>query len=109
MAQLTPAFVTKVSPWLAAGCVSPRTLYHTLCSAAVGLHVTDCNGGSRGSSGGQQQESWLLFELMWRDFFRFVNFSLSGRAEAQPARSAVGSVQHTRDELVTAVPGLLAG
>ncbi|MEM8810704.1 MAG: DASH family cryptochrome [Cyanobacteria bacterium P01_G01_bin.38] len=52
-------YSSKFSPWLALGCLSPRRIYEEV----------------------QQYEServkndstyWLIFELLWRDYFRFV-------------------------------------
>ena len=45
-------FPAQISPWLAVGCVSPRSVFEAFGSAA--------GAGP------------LLFELLWRDFFRFV-------------------------------------
>jgi len=60
-------FSCKISPWLALGCLSPRLLYEKV-SAKAG------NGGKAGTGGspGRGGLSWLQFELMWRDFFRFT-------------------------------------
>ncbi|NEQ33882.1 MAG: DASH family cryptochrome [Leptolyngbya sp. SIO4C5] len=52
-------YSSKFSPWLAMGCLSPRRIYEAV----------------------QQYEAervknnstyWLIFELLWRDYFRFV-------------------------------------
>ncbi len=52
-------YSSKFSPWLALGCISPRYIYQQV----------------------QQYEAkrvknnstyWLIFELIWRDFFRFI-------------------------------------
>ncbi len=52
-------YSSKFSPWLAKGCISPRYIYEQV----------------------QKYEServknnstyWLIFELIWRDFFRFI-------------------------------------
>ncbi|MGA7935862.1 MAG: DASH family cryptochrome, partial [Kovacikia sp.] len=52
-------YSSKLSPWLALGCLSPRTIYDQV----------------------QQYESqrvkndstyWLVFELLWRDYFRLI-------------------------------------
>jgi len=53
------SFSCRISPWLATGCLSPRQMYQA---------------SQQSSSGSQQQGmSWLYFELLWRDFFRFIN------------------------------------
>eukprot|EP00747_Dinoflagellata_sp_TGD_P171606 gnl/TRDRNA2_/TRDRNA2_206090_c0_seq1.p1 gnl/TRDRNA2_/TRDRNA2_206090_c0~~gnl/TRDRNA2_/TRDRNA2_206090_c0_seq1.p1 ORF type:complete len:544 (+),score=62.40 gnl/TRDRNA2_/TRDRNA2_206090_c0_seq1:67-1632(+) len=51
-------FSSKLSPWLAHGCVSPRTV-HWAVRAYEGVH------------GSTSDTYWLIFELMWRDWFRF--------------------------------------
>lgn len=52
-------FSTRLSPWLANGSISPRRIYHEL---------------KRFESTIQANEStyWVVFELLWRDFFRFT-------------------------------------
>jgi deoxyribodipyrimidine photo-lyase len=47
------------SPWLAQGCLSPKFVYREV------KRFEQVNGKS-------QQTYWLIFELMWRDFFRFM-------------------------------------
>jgi deoxyribodipyrimidine photo-lyase len=51
-------YSTKFSPWLAAGCISPREIYHEIRKYEA-----------------QRTENkstyWVIFELIWRDFFRF--------------------------------------
>jgi deoxyribodipyrimidine photo-lyase len=52
-------YSTKFSPWLALGCLSPREIFYEL---------------KRYESQFQANEStyWLVFELLWRDYFRFM-------------------------------------
>lgn len=52
-------YSSKFSPWLALGSLSPRTIYY-----AVREHEAAC--------GANDSTYWLLFELLWRDFFRFT-------------------------------------
>lgn len=52
-------YSSKFSPWLALGCLSPRRIY-----AEVGSYETK---RVRNDS-----TYWLVFELLWRDFFRFI-------------------------------------
>lgn len=92
----SPAFASQVSPWLAIGCLSPRTLYHSLrqqLAATTGGHAAAAprRGVARGGqdAGGL---SWLLFELMWRDFFKMVNARLSAVAPTSTPASAGSSV-----------------
>ncbi len=52
-------YSSKFSAWLAAGCLSPRYIYEQ-----VQQYETERT----------QNEStyWLIFELLWRDYFRFI-------------------------------------
>jgi deoxyribodipyrimidine photo-lyase len=52
-------FSTKFSPWLAQGCLSPKLIYHEL---------------QRYEQERVKNKStyWIFFELLWRDFFRFM-------------------------------------
>ncbi len=52
-------YSSKFSPWLAWGCVSPRSIYH-----AIRRYETD--------EGSNESTYWLIFELLWRDYFRFI-------------------------------------
>ena len=52
-------FSSKFSPWLAAGCLSPRTVAAEI--ERFESHVT-----------ANKSTYWLLFELRWREFFRWV-------------------------------------
>ncbi len=51
-------FSSKLSPWLALGCISPKYVFHEV---------------KRFENEFKANEStyWLIFELLWRDFFRF--------------------------------------
>lgn len=48
-------FMCKISPWLALGCVSPRRIYQELSQVEEGVRSIN------------------YFELLWRDFFRFLS------------------------------------
>ncbi|GBO53307.1 cryptochrome [Pseudanabaena sp. lw0831] len=50
---------SKVSPWLALGCISPRYIY-------AQVKKYECDRLANDST------YWLIFELLWRDYFRFV-------------------------------------
>lgn len=52
-------YSSKFSPWLALGCISPRFIY-----AEVQRYE---NERVRNDS-----TYWLIFELLWRDYFRFI-------------------------------------
>lgn len=51
-------YSSKFSPWLALGCLSPRRVYHE-----VKRYETERVAN--------KSTYWLIFELLWRDFFRF--------------------------------------
>lgn len=59
-------YSTKFSPWLAIGALSPRTIYHALKQYEAEF------GESDGSY-------WIWFELLWRDYFRFLHFKYGRR------------------------------
>lgn len=54
-------YSSKFSPWLAIGCLSPALIYKEICDYEEER---------------VQNEStyWMIFELLWRDFFRFTAF-----------------------------------
>jgi len=52
-------FSTKFSPYLSAGCLSPRGIYHEIKKYEE-------------QHGANDSTYWLIFELMWRDYFRFM-------------------------------------
>jgi len=51
-------YSAKLSPWLAAGCLSPRTIYRE-------VERYECERVAN------EDTYWLVFELLWRDFFQF--------------------------------------
>lgn len=52
-------YSSKFSPWLALGCISARYIY-----AEVQKYEKEF--------GANDSTYWLIFELLWRDFFRFM-------------------------------------
>lgn len=52
-------YSSKFSPWLALGCISPRYIY-----AEVQRYEAQF--------GANESTYWLVFELLWRDYFRFM-------------------------------------
>ncbi|HQW69852.1 MAG TPA: DASH family cryptochrome [Flavobacterium sp.] len=52
-------YSSKFSAWLAMGCISPRYIYQELKKYET-LHVEN------------ESTYWLVFELLWRDYFRFM-------------------------------------
>lgn len=53
------SYSSKFSPWLALGCISPRSIYWEIKKAEELF-------------GSNESSYWLVFELLWRDFFRFM-------------------------------------
>jgi deoxyribodipyrimidine photo-lyase len=53
-------YSSHFSPWLANGCMSAKQIYYA---------VTEFEN----NNGGQTRDTyWLIFELLWRDYFRYV-------------------------------------
>jgi len=52
-------YSSKFSPWLALGCLSPRQIYATVQRYERDRVKNDST-------------YWLVFELLWRDYFRFI-------------------------------------
>jgi deoxyribodipyrimidine photolyase len=92
-------FSCKISPWLATGCLSPRFMYEELkkhatrysrllnkfitalllnlyCMLTNFLVPRTIPNGSTPKNGGGPSDvgtNWLMFELLWRDFFRYLS------------------------------------
>ncbi len=62
----TMDFSSKFSPWLALGCLSPRTIYWNVKE----FEMKEIDSEST---------YWMLFELMVRDYFRWVSASVGKR------------------------------
>lgn len=52
-------YSSKFSPWLAIGSISPKTIYHTVKNYEREVCANEST-------------YWLIFELLWRDYFRFM-------------------------------------
>ena len=59
-------FSSKFSPWLANGSLSAKTIYFKI-KEFERLHVKN------------QSTYWLVFELIWRDYFRYVSMKHGGK------------------------------
>lgn len=59
-------YSSKFSPWLALGCISARVL-------AAELAAYEKRYGANDGT------YWLWFELLWRDYFRFLHFKFGSR------------------------------
>ena len=84
-------FSCKISPWLAMGCLSPRSMFDELKKSAASTISAAANGKDGGSGTGG---NWLMYELMWRDFFRFVTakYSTAKKFDAAPATACTGAL-----------------
>lgn len=58
--MLGPNYSTKISPWLASGSLSPRLIYEEVKRYEKERHSNDST-------------YWVLFELIWRDYFKFIS------------------------------------
>lgn len=52
-------YSSKFSPWLAQGCLSPKQIYHEIKRYEA-------------ERGGNESTYWVIFELLWRDYFRLI-------------------------------------
>ncbi|GAB4829908.1 1,3-beta-glucanosyltransferase [Ancistrocladus abbreviatus] len=81
-------FSCKISPWLAMGCLSPRFMFDELKKTASRTNSASSKGKDDGSG-----MNWLMFELLWRDFFRFITKKYSSakrQLDATPATACTG-------------------
>ena len=53
------AYSSKISPWLAQGAISARSVYHQVKQYEA-------------QRGANDSTYWLVFELLWRDYFRMI-------------------------------------
>ncbi|KAF0887818.1 hypothetical protein E2562_004039 [Oryza meyeriana var. granulata] len=82
-------FSCKISPWLATGCLSPRFMYEELkkhATRAIPSGSSPKNGDGTSDAG----TNWLMFELLWRDFFRFITKKYSSAQKASEVAPATG-------------------
>ena len=63
---LGPDYSSKFSPWLTLGCISPRQIYEEVKKYEA-------------QRIGNDSTYWLIFELIWRDYFRFVALKYGSR------------------------------
>ncbi|XP_057963903.1 blue-light photoreceptor PHR2 isoform X2 [Malania oleifera] len=84
-------FSCKISPWLAMGCLSPRSMFDELKKTACRtISARKDNGGP--SDPGM---NWLMYELLWRDFFRFITKKYSSakrQLDVAPATACTGAL-----------------
>jgi deoxyribodipyrimidine photo-lyase len=53
------SYSSKLSPWLTTGCISPKTIYFEIKRYEKEVCANEST-------------YWLIFELLWRDYFRFM-------------------------------------
>lgn len=58
-------YSSKFSAWLAAGCISPRQIYQQVKKFEKEVKKN-------------KDTYWLIFELIWRDFFKYVSLKHGG-------------------------------
>lgn len=80
-------YSSKFSAWLADGCISPRQVYHEVRRYETERVANDST-------------YWMIFELLWRDYFRLVMekfgtdlFSLDGISRRSPHRVGGRNIQ----------------
>lgn len=59
-------YSTKFSSWLALGCISPRYIYDQIKKYEAERTAN-------------QSTYWVIFELLWRDYFKFVGLKYGNR------------------------------
>ncbi|PHT38726.1 Blue-light photoreceptor PHR2 [Capsicum baccatum] len=83
-------FSCKISPWLAMGCLSPRSMFDEL-KKSTSRPISAASG--KKDSGSGMGLNWLMYELLWRDFFRFITkkYSAAKQTNAAPVTACVGA------------------
>jgi deoxyribodipyrimidine photo-lyase len=77
-------FSSKFSLWLATGCISPRTIYHEIQQYEREVVKNDST-------------YWLIFELIWRDYFRFIAQKYGNRIFYRSGIKGIG-LEWSQDE-----------
>ncbi|GIM03961.1 hypothetical protein Vretimale_8575 [Volvox reticuliferus] len=100
------SFSCRISPWLALGCLSPRRMFLDMKQHLGGQEPLKVppppsqqqqpTGAAAAAAGGPA--NWLVFELLWRDFFRFVTQKYAGSVP----RSAMTSVPASASAMTAA-------
>ncbi|CAI7820948.1 unnamed protein product [Closterium sp. NIES-53] len=82
--QYGASFSCKISPWLAMGCLSPRRVFHQVLQLEGSrAHQLTSKPAAKARLSGPKAATataakepsmdWLVFELLWRDFFRLAD------------------------------------
>jgi deoxyribodipyrimidine photo-lyase len=87
-------YSTKFSAWLALGCLSPREIYYELKKYEDQFSANEST-------------YWLEFELLWRDYFRFMMKKYSNKFFQQAGIQAKNDNlhKHNNDLLLTWING----
>lgn len=80
-------YSTKFSPWLASGALSARSIYAELKT------FEQEQGANEGSY-------WIWFELLWRDYFRFLHLKYGRRLYAARGLSELPAPPHDDEAFV---------
>ena len=78
-------YSSKFSPWLASGALSARSAY-------AALKAFEAEHGANDGS------YWLWFELLWRDYFRFLHFQHGAALYRAQGLSAQGEPPHDAEK-----------
>lgn len=79
------AYSSKFSAWLALGCLSPREIYAELKKYEQQF-------------GSNESTYWLIFELLWRDYFRFMMKKHRNQFFQQKGIKETEVIQNEHDE-----------
>lgn len=85
-------FSSKLSAWLALGCITAREVHSSLVAFEDG-RLEECKGAEGYGKGENKGTGWMRFELLWRDYMRLCTrkfgprlFRASGFREDKQAR-----------------------
>lgn len=86
-------FSCKISPWLATGCLSPRSMFDELKKSVSRTISATSNRKSGGGGSSDAGLNWLMYELQWRDFFRFITkkYSSTRKTSVAPVTACTGA------------------
>jgi len=81
-------YSTKFSPWLASGALSARQINH-----AIKAHEANV--------GANESTYWIWFELLWRDYFRFLHLRYGRKLYRANGLNATATVTHHAENFNT--------
>ncbi|GER24727.1 gamma-tubulin complex component 4 homolog [Striga asiatica] len=86
-------FSCKISPWLAMGCLSPRSMFDEIKKSASSMISGASNKKNDAASSNDTGMNWLMYELLWRDFFRFITrkYSSAKQHNHAPVTACTGA------------------